>query len=595
MAGIAGFVSEKENFQKKCLHSMAEVLNHIPDRYSVSYFIEPPFYSSHVSTRIYPFNKQFASNDRYLLLLDGEIYDFDDWAQILLERYQKDKNWSFLKEIEGFFSFVLYDSEVRKLYLGTDKFGLRHVFYSSFKDSFFFSSEVKSFIQIADFPKDLDYAALTDHFYCSFVLGNKTLFEAVKLLPAGTVLEYDFSNKSISFHQYFDLLSIFTEPAYQAKKDLNYICELFREAVSKRYKDRALLGASLSGGLDSRCIVAALGEKAKGLPAYTLGLPGCLDERCARKVAQITGLKYHFVPITAKDLENFELLAKELAYYSDGFYLPHESTEKVALDFFEKAPFKIVFRGHGGELIKASLAFPVKVRKEILKFEDDKLLSFILKSLNIVLPQHEFSFVFNKQIKTSYVIDYLKSLLKEINFLSPADRCLFFFLKEYLRRQMVASLNIFRKYVECRIPFLDSIFLKEALSLPITERYAGELHYQIIKRFNPALIKIPNSNTGAPLDAGRLRLFITDKMTSLFKKLSLPGFRHYTEFEKWHRKHFGPAIEKILFDKRTLERGLYQPQALKKVFEAHVSGRKNYARFLGTAAGLEMWFRTFLD
>ena len=72
-----------------------------------------------------------------------------------------------------------------------------------------------------------------------------------------------------------------------------------------------------------------------------------------------------------------------------------------------------------------------------------------------------------------------------------------------------------------------------------------------------ALIKIPNSKRGAPLDAGPLRLVLTDKLTSLMKRLSVKGFRRYTEFQRWHREGFASAARKMRPRGRTAGRGIY--------------------------------------
>jgi asparagine synthase (glutamine-hydrolysing) len=111
----------------------------------------------------------------------------------------------------------------------------------------------------------------------------------------------------------------------------------------------------------------------------------------------------------------------------------------------------------------------------------------------------------------------------------------------------------------------------------------------------PALMRIPNSNTGAPLDAGPLRLFLTDKLTSLMKRLSVRGFRHYTEFQRWHREGFREHTRKIVFDERTAGRGIYDMDHLKTVFDLHAEGKKDYGHLLGTIVGLELWFREFVD
>jgi asparagine synthase (glutamine-hydrolysing) len=145
------------------------------------------------------------------------------------------------------------------------------------------------------------------------------------------------------------------------------------------------------------------------------------------------------------------------------------------------------------------------------------------------------------------------------------------------------------------MPYVDEAYIKELLKLPVNLRNEGEIHFELVKRCMPGLIKIPNSNTGAPLDAGRLRLLATDKFNSVMKKLSVKGFRHYTEFQKWHREGFQNSSRQLIFSDQTESRNLYDMDYLKSVFEMHISGQKDYAHLLGTIVGLELWFRCFTN
>ncbi len=567
--------------------------------YKIYNFFSPPFSGSLAQFKNLPFIDFFENKD-YLLLFSGELYQVDNnsFAKYILNLFCQNKNFSFLKELEGIFSFCLFDKKSHSLHLVSDKFGLRSIYYTLLKDTFIFSSRLRPILLFPNLDRNLDYNAIGDLFYFGFVSGNKTLFKTIKLLPPGSILS--FSDQKIKLEKYWDSLSLFSLKYENDKPSIKEVVTLFQQAVRKRLREKPLLGLSLSGGLDSRSILAALGIQAQGMPSYTLGLPRCEDERLSARMARIAGTKHQFLSITEESLKDFLSLAQTLVFYSDGFYYPHESTEKVALDYFKRAPFKILFRGHGGELAKAALAFPVQVDKEVLNTKEASFLTKIfLKKTNLVLldlkPEEVFSSPELKKLKTKIAEISLSKIRNLSENLSPGDIFLHFYLNEYIRRQAVASLNIFRTQVEIRLPFLDEDFLKALFKLPIRKRYKGEIHVEIVKTYMPALIKVPNSNTGAPLDAGKWRLWFIDKFNSLLKKLSVPGFRHYTEFDKWQRKYFREAIEKILFEKKTLGRGLYEPSRLKEILESHLSGRKNYARFLGTAVGLELWFREYLD
>jgi asparagine synthase (glutamine-hydrolysing) len=179
--------------------------------------------------------------------------------------------------------------------------------------------------------------------------------------------------------------------------------------------------------------------------------------------------------------------------------------------------------------------------------------------------------------------------------IAPADVCIYFYINEHIRRQVVSSLEIFKTRIETRMPYVDDTYIRQLLKLPVQSRFDGQIHFELIKKCMPGLLKIPNSNTGAPLDAGKVRLFMTDKFHSVMKRLSIKGFRHYTEFNKWHREGFKKSIQKILFSGQLPDRGLYDIDYLKRLYQQHLSGEKNYGAFIGTVVGLEIWQRMFSD
>jgi len=364
--------------------------------------------------------------------------------------------------------------------------------------------------------------------------------------------------------------------------------------------DHSRMGISLSGGLDSRAILAAMKSEAKGIRSYTLGLPGCHDEKLAEQMSRVAGTVHTMLALGPEYLGDFKTMAETLIYFSDGMYHPHESTEKLALDYFTKAGIHYLFRGHGGEIAKAGLAYPVQVDHTVQHLNGvESVLDYIGKKAGLVSKGLDMSSIFEPDFYRSLDNGWYQSLTDTAEdiqaALGPEDLCVYFYTREWVRRQVVASLAIFRSQLEIRLPYLDEHFLAMLLKLPVEQRFAGELHKKIVEKCMPALIKITDSNTGAPLDAGRFRLFVTDKFNAVMRRLSLPGFRHYTEYEKWQRNEFKDSMETIIFSEQTLDRNIYNRDGLKKAFDNHISGQHNHAHLLGSVAGLELWFRMFVD
>jgi asparagine synthase (glutamine-hydrolysing) len=310
--------------------------------------------------------------------------------------------------------------------------------------------------------------------------------------------------------------------------------------------------------------------------------------------------RHEFIELGQGYIEDFENMAGEMIRLSDGMYHPHESTEMLALDYFGRAPFKVLLRGHGGEIAKAALAYPVMVSPNVYECSSrSEIIDCIFNIANLVIRDIEIDKLFTPAFQDIMKAAPGKSLAESCGAasdrLAPADVCIYYYINEHIRRQVVASLEIFRTRIEVRLPYIDEAYIGSLLKLPVKYRNEGEIHFELIKRCMPSLLRIPNSNTGARLDAGPVRLFIMDKFNSVMKRLSITGYRHYTEYQKWHREGFKKSSEKIIFSDQTAARNIYNMDNLKSVFDLHISGRKDYGHLLGTIVGLELWFRKFVE
>ena len=549
--------------------------------------------------------KQPVENEGKTLcvIFHGEIYTNDSGMsdpEYILKKYGE-KGDACASGLNGVFHFAILDRRSREIKLFSDKFGLQPLYYAIAEKGFTFAGEVKGLLADGEISREPDYRSLADFLHFGQVLGKKTLFRDIELLPPGSVLTFNLQNGRHTLEPYFRLENFFAkkgDPPSAVSPDA--AVDGFLKAIDLRRRNKEVLGLSISAGLDSRGILAGLGGQAAGMHTYTLGLPGCADQRLAERMARVAGTRHQFVPLETTYLSDFETMAGAMIRLSDGMYHPHESTEMLALEFFKKASFKVLLRGHGGEIAKAALAYPVMAHSRISSFTSAKeSLEYIFRSTNLVLkdvePDNLFQPAFREVMKTAPWQSLQDSCGRASETLAPADACVYYYINEHIRRQVVPSLEIFRSQIEIRMPYVDEGFIAQVLRLPLPERNTGEIQTRIIHKSMPGLIKIPNSNTGAPLDAGPLRLFVTDKFNSLLKKLSVRGFRHYTEFQKWHRESFKESSERLIFGERTRSRNLYNLEFLRQVFDRHMSGEKEYGHLLGTIAGLELWFRNFVD
>jgi asparagine synthase (glutamine-hydrolysing) len=544
-------------------------------------------------------NYSYSGDAGCSLYIQGEMYG--STAEELLKIYSR-KNKFFLKDltIDGAFTGVLFDKKNKTVIIFTDYFGLEPLYYYLNDDAFAFSSNIKGLLTTPGIDKSVDIETFASFWNFGYALLDHTPFKSVRLLPPATIFLLDLNDWISEMFSYEASLNLFGQSA--EKGGLNKVAEAFYDAVQTRSDDASSveLGLSLSGGLDSRAILGGLGDRGKRLKTYTLGLPGCADERLADRMAKACHCSHEFIPIEESALKDFESLAKMMVTLSDGLYHPHESTERVALNYLATRPFDVMLRGHGGEIAKASLAYPVQATWEMQNMApNDVVRSLFIKSSlaggNIDMESLLTSKAYTATNGVAWAM-FQKAAEPAVKAgITNIDLSVYLYIDQCIRRQVIASLSLFRSKVGIRLPYLDRKFLTLLLRLPVEQRWNGEFHKYFIHNFAPQLESIPDSNTGAPLNAGPFRLLITDKVNAVLKRLGVTGFRHYTEFQKWQRKYFNEAIKDILFSEQSLDRGYYRAEGLREVYDSHVSGQRSYGHFLGTAVAIELWHREFVD
>jgi asparagine synthase (glutamine-hydrolysing) len=186
----------------------------------------------------------------------------------------------------------------------------------------------------------------------------------------------------------------------------------------------------------------------------------------------------------------------------------------------------------------------------------------------------------------------------------PKDlRAQFFYFWSHVMR-LTMNLNIFtRSHVEIRFPYFDNEVFEFLSSLPGLLRGPRALHRALLRRWSPRLSRIPYANDGfLPTDRRLLR-----NMHALSVKLKRRFNRHlfhlfpekntlYADFEEYLRTDLKEWAEKILFDRRTRERGLFDPKFLKTLMDRHLSGREEW--MIGKIAPVityEMMLRRLYD
>lgn len=222
-----------------------------------------------------------SANERFMLVYNGEIYNFRELRQLLSEypyRTQTDsevilaafQRWGVdcVNHFNGMFSFAIWDRQIKQLLLVRDRLGIKPLYYYQGEDYFLFSSELRALLSTNLIPRKLSKGSLVDYLRYQTVQAPNTIIEGVSMLMPGCYIsiKHDETRSepiSVSHHSYWKPGSARGSSSPEGKSKRS-ICEdifsLLSKSVERRLVSDVPFGAFLSGGIDSSAIVGLMSQ-----------------------------------------------------------------------------------------------------------------------------------------------------------------------------------------------------------------------------------------------------------------------------------------------------------------------------------------------
>jgi asparagine synthase (glutamine-hydrolysing) len=573
MPGIVGIASTKpQDNIERALTRMIESVRHF-DWYKVEQFVPPhhTFAYAHVHLGILPTRN---SPNR---CLHGE-------------------------EIDGF-TRVEYDEPTRMLTITNDPFGMMPLFYFPAADLLVFGTELKAVLAHPAVTAQLDARGLADLMTFGFIFGEKTLVRGVKCLPGGSKLRFDAHTGQLHLERTWDFRQQIGRGSRNDSAMLDEVGHQFKQAVEARCGEDLQIGVSLSGGYDSRTIHAAIDHRRHRVKTLTLDVRGGADQIISEQVARVTnGVENHtFVENSDEFFARWPQYVREMVWLTDGQFFDEACAMMSTLDKYRELGVQVALRGHGGEIARMQWAYELTCNRLILACKtQSELQTQLFRQMSCGLNDDDFDVLLVPELANAIRGSSRGSMDEAFAGVEPAlhpvDQITCVYVQEYLRRQSVPSLAELRSRVEVRMPFLDSEYVAAVLQLAPEGRLGTRVHRHLLGRFNPALLRITNANTGAPAGASDVSQRLCRKFNTALKRYTgYERFKHYVDVPGWLRGPLRPHVESVLLDKRTLHRGVYRPDGVRELIEIHMSGRADRGAALLLLLFLELWHRQFVD
>ena len=265
-----------------------------------------------------------SADGRWVLALNGEIYDFADHRQrlessgvrfrghsdteVLLELIARDGVRNACRQVDGMFAFAAWDRDRRELWLARDPMGEKPLFQGRVGGIFVYASELTAIRRLPGAPTTPDHEAVAEFLRLGFVPAPHSILPGITKVPAGCLVRVDAHGQASDPEPYWSLAEVastgLAAPQRGTEGDwIHDADEILRASVRRRLVADVPVGAFLSGGLDSTTIVA-LAQQVHPTPVrtFTVAVGGDIDESdAAAAVARHLGTDHTTLPLPELD------------------------------------------------------------------------------------------------------------------------------------------------------------------------------------------------------------------------------------------------------------------------------------------------------
>jgi asparagine synthase (glutamine-hydrolysing) len=269
----------------------------------------------------------FSKDKRYIIVFNGEIYNFKELkeellsdfffytntdTEVLLNLFIKYKE-NCLEKLSGMFSFAIFDKIEKKLFIARDPFGIKPLYYHIDEDQFLFSSEIKTFFYLG-IKKKINTRSLSSYLTSEYFENiEKTFYEGILKLKPGHFLEI--KNNKINIKKYFNfeqkLRKIYI-PQKENEKE-KYFEYLIKKSIKLSMASDVPISIAASGGLDSSILQyeALKINKNLKLVSWDFKEENFSEKLYTNKISKITKIKTKFALFTKENfIKNINNLVK---------------------------------------------------------------------------------------------------------------------------------------------------------------------------------------------------------------------------------------------------------------------------------------------
>lgn len=515
-------------------------------------------------------HQPMSINDgRYTITFNGEIYNYKKLRAQLEESGETFNTYSdtevilklFINKgpkcvhnLRGMFAFMIWDNEEKTGFAARDAFGIKPFYYRNKGGSFAFASELRALIASGLSSQHISARGVKSYLLRGTVSESDTILRDVKMLPAGSYLNW--KEGSIKIVRYWK--PKFESQNHSPAKSIEITRTALEHCVRAHLVSDVPVGIFLSGGIDSTVLVALATQLSrKKISTYSIAFkdPKWNEGDIARKVADHFGTNHTEFLMTADSaLPLFKAYLDAVDQPTiDGFNT--YCVSRLASDRGEK----VVLSGIGGDELFAGYksfdVIPDMLRKTALISKLGFIIEPIVTKIDKHLkPQHRriadatiapesiaaahqslrgiFSQSESQQL-TEVICGKVPRPIpfKDPNHATLADNICHLELTTYMCNQLLRDSDVASMAwgLELRVPFVDRVLFEQISSIPASIRL--EQGKQLLIDSVP---EIPDWVVGRPKQG--FRFPFDDWFSNEWQGMDIPKTPSWIPLTPWYRR-----------------------------------------------------------
>jgi len=409
-------------------------------------------------------------------------------------------NKSLVLEIDGSFLLILYDEKTCVLTIVNDRFASIPFYYFSHQGEFTGSINYGDIWDelLKKSHLDINRESFYEFIYLQRILGSKTYDKKSRYLNSASLLKYDAKSCIMKVDRYWR--PNFTKKRRPPQEASHMLADLVSSSIRKRTGDGRRYGLLLSGGLDSRCVLAAF----EGAPeCVTVGERRNNEYFVAKELADARGCPHTFIKrppgYYADILKDASFLGGGMNMYVHAHFLGMDEIRAKADVFFHGHGFDYMF---GGKYLpcNAVRAFGKRTFMRKMKRLKENVGEEFLSGVSYRLKSPDPSDIVASKDKAR-MRESIRSSVQEI--ISEGRDCcndaydFWEYLLMHNPSRHYTSLNIssLRTAAEERTPAFDNELFDFYLSLPAERRMNKTVLVNAIRFLDERCYGIRNANT----------------------------------------------------------------------------------------------------